>query len=44
MAVSAANADLAVSDALNIATKVDPEGERTLGVLTKVDIIDKGNE
>jgi len=29
---------------LNIAAKVDPEGERTVGVLTKVDIIDKGNE
>lgn len=44
LAVSAANADLATSDALNIANKVDPNGDRTVGVLTKVDIIDKGNE
>lgn len=44
LAVSAANADLATSDALNIAKKVDPQGDRTVGVLTKIDIIDKGNE
>ena len=44
LAVSAANADLATSDALNAASRVDPNGDRTVGVLTKVDIIDKGTE
>lgn len=42
LAVTPANADLATSDALNIARKVDPAGERTIGVLTKVDIMDRG--
>lgn len=36
LAVSAANADLANSDALLLAREVDPDGARTLGVLTKV--------
>ena len=44
LAVSAANADLATSDALDAARKVDPNGDRTVGVLTKIDIIDKGTE
>jgi replication fork clamp-binding protein CrfC len=44
LAVSAANADLATSAALNMANKVDPNGDRTVGVLTKIDIIDKGTE
>lgn len=44
LAVCAANADLATADALNAASKVDPNGDRTVGVLTKVDIIDKGTE
>merc|ERR1719445_2619680 len=34
--------DIARSDALQIAREVDPDGDRTLGVLTKVDIMDKG--
>jgi len=41
LAVSAANADLATSDALALARKVDPAGERTLGVLTKLDLADE---
>ena len=40
MAVCPANQDLANADALKIAKKVDPYCERTLGVLTKVDIMD----
>ena len=32
LAVSAANQDLAVSDAIKLAKKVDPKGDRTLGV------------
>ena len=36
LAVTPANADLATSDALRLAREVDPTGERTVGVLTKV--------
>ena len=42
MAVCPANNDLANSDALKLAQRVDPHGERTIGVLTKVDIMDEG--
>eukprot|EP00803_Ostreobium_quekettii_P000358 evm.model.scf_2577.1 EVM.evm.TU.scf_2577.1 scf_2577:2056-6930(-) len=42
LAVTAANVDLANSDALSMAQSVDPEGVRTIGVLTKVDIMDRG--
>lgn len=38
LAVSAANVDLATSDALALAREVDPEGLRTVGVLTKLDL------
>jgi len=33
--------DLANSDAIKIAREVDPNGDRTLGVLTKLDLMDK---
>ncbi len=36
--------DLATSDALKMAREVDPEGNRTLGVLTKLDLMDKGTD
>ncbi|GMH42885.1 hypothetical protein BSKO_10804 [Bryopsis sp. KO-2023] len=42
LAVSPANADLATSDALKMAREVDPAGDRTIGVLTKLDIMDPG--
>jgi dynamin 1-like protein len=44
MAVSSANQDLANSDALKLARKVDPAGERTIGVITKIDIMDQGTD
>lgn len=44
MAVTSANQDLANSDALKLARKVDPHGERTIGVLTKIDIMDEGTD
>lgn len=44
LAVTPANADLATSDALRLAREVDPTGERTIGVLTKVDIMDRGTD
>jgi len=42
LAVSPANQDLASSDALDLAKQADPDGERTIGVLTKLDIMDRG--
>ena len=42
LAVTPANTDLATSEALKIAKEVDPEGLRTLGVLTKIDLMDAG--
>ncbi|RWS19069.1 Dynamin-1-like protein, partial [Leptotrombidium deliense] len=33
---------LATSDSIKIARDVDPDGERTIGVLTKLDLMDKG--
>lgn len=44
LAVTPANADLATSDALRLAREVDPNGDRTIGVLTKVDIMDRGTD
>ena len=44
IAVTPANTDLANSDALKLARQVDPDGRRTLGVLTKVDLMDKGTD
>lgn len=42
MAICPANCDIANADALKIARRVDPMGERTVGVLTKVDLMDEG--
>ena len=42
MAVHPANQDLATSDAINLALATDPQGERTLGVITKLDLMDHG--
>lgn len=42
LAVTAANVDLANSDGLQLAREVDPEGQRTIGVLTKIDLMDSG--
>jgi len=42
LAVTPANQDLANSDSLRIAREVDPTGDRTVGVLTKVDLMDSG--
>lgn len=42
LAVSAANVDLANSDSLKLARSVDPQGRRSIGVLTKLDLMDAG--
>ncbi|KAF9685938.1 hypothetical protein SADUNF_Sadunf03G0106500 [Salix dunnii] len=44
LAISPANQDLATSDAIKISREVDPTGERTLGVLTKIDLMDRGTD
>ncbi|KAL3538720.1 hypothetical protein ACH5RR_002086 [Cinchona calisaya] len=44
LAVTPANADLANSDALQIAGAADPDGLRTIGVITKLDIMDRGTD
>ncbi|PIA32575.1 hypothetical protein AQUCO_04400044v1 [Aquilegia coerulea] len=42
LAISPANQDIATSDAIKLAREVDPAGDRTFGVLTKLDLMDKG--
>ncbi|XP_038063950.1 dynamin-1-like isoform X2 [Patiria miniata] len=44
LAVSPANSDLANSDALKVAKEVDPSGTRTIGVITKLDLMDDGTD
>jgi replication fork clamp-binding protein CrfC len=42
LCVIPANQDLAVCESLKITQEIDPRGNRSLGCLTKVDIMDKG--
>lgn len=42
LAVSPANVDIVNSEALKLARHVDPMGRRTIGVLTKIDLMDHG--
>jgi GTP-binding protein EngB required for normal cell division len=44
LAVIPSNVDIATVDILERASKADPHGVRTIGVLTKPDLIDKGGE
>lgn len=44
LAVVPANVDLATQEILELAKESDPNGDRTLGVLTKPDLVDKGAE
>ena len=44
LAVTPANQDLANSDALKLAKFVDKEGDRTIGVITKLDLMDQGTD
>jgi replication fork clamp-binding protein CrfC len=44
LAVTPANIDLATSEALKLAKEVDPTGVRTIGVLTKLDLMDEGTD
>ncbi|NWW56007.1 MX protein, partial [Ifrita kowaldi] len=38
------NVDIATTEALKMAQEVDPSGERTIGILTKPDLVDRGTE
>jgi replication fork clamp-binding protein CrfC len=42
LCVLPANADMTTSDGLQMARELDPKGIRTIGVITKIDIMDKG--
>lgn len=42
LCVIPANADMSTSDGLQMARQVDPDGVRTIGVITKIDIMDRG--
>lgn len=42
LAITPANIDVANSDALKLAREVDPTGDRTIGVITKIDLMDQG--
>jgi len=44
LAVSPANADMATSESLKIARDIDPDGRRTLAVVTKLDLMDAGTD
>jgi len=42
LCVVPANADMTTSDGLQMARQLDPKGIRTIGVITKIDIMDRG--
>ncbi|XP_073440809.1 interferon-induced GTP-binding protein Mx2-like [Dendrobates tinctorius] len=44
LAVVPCNVDIATTEVLEMAREVDPTGERTIGVLTKPDLVDVGAE
>lgn len=44
LSVSPANADIATSESIKMARDADPEGQRTLAVLTKLDLMDAGTD
>ncbi|MCJ1386401.1 hypothetical protein MMC17_009527 [Xylographa soralifera] len=44
LTVAPANVDITTQEILDMAEEADPEGQRTLGVLTKPDLVDKGAE
>ena len=44
LCVIPANADISTSDGLKLARDIDPMGNRTLGVITKIDIMDRGTD
>ncbi len=43
LAISPANVDVANSDALRLAREFDPNGKRTIGVFSKMDLVEDPN-
>lgn len=39
-----ANQDLTTSEALKLMREIDPKGERSIGCLTKIDIMNRGDD
>jgi len=44
LALTPANVDFTTSEALMLARQVDPDGRRTLAVVTKLDLMDEGTD
>lgn len=44
LTVVPANVDIATQQIIEMARQVDPDGDHTLGVLTKPDLVDRGSE
>lgn len=44
LVVVPANQDISTSDGLQLAKQIDPDGRRTIGVITKIDIMDRGTD
>ncbi|XP_059488325.1 dynamin-1-like protein [Neocloeon triangulifer] len=44
LAVATANTDMATAESVKLAREVDPDGRRTLAVLTKLDLMDAGTD
>uniref|UniRef100_A0A8C8TT77 Interferon-induced GTP-binding protein Mx2 n=1 Tax=Peromyscus maniculatus bairdii TaxID=230844 RepID=A0A8C8TT77_PERMB len=44
LVVVPSNVDIATTEALSMAQEVDPEGDRTIGIMTKPDLVDRGTE
>lgn len=44
LAVVTANTDMATSESLKLSKEVDPDGRRTLAVVTKLDLMDRGTD
>ncbi|XP_005370180.2 interferon-induced GTP-binding protein Mx1 [Microtus ochrogaster] len=44
LVVVPSNVDIATTEALSMAQEVDPDGDRTIGILTKPDLVDRGTE
>ncbi|KAF9142495.1 vacuolar protein sorting-associated protein 1 [Linnemannia schmuckeri] len=44
LAVTPANTNISNSDGMKLAKEVDPEGARSIGVLTKIDLMDTGTD
>ncbi|PWA86782.1 hypothetical protein CTI12_AA138460 [Artemisia annua] len=42
LAISPTNQGITTTNAIKLANTVDPSGERTFGILTKLDLMDKG--